>query len=85
MLKGWTVIDWNRKLISYKERKLRNNLRKAIKVGDSGYPEQSGSGQNRDNKLEPHQNQSLCGRENIPLAKGKAIISYKKFCLCDKE
>lgn len=44
MLKGGTVIDRNRKLISYKEGKLRNNLRKAIKVGDSGYPEQSGSG-----------------------------------------
>lgn len=44
MLKGKTDIDRNRKLISYKERKLRNNLRKAIKVGDSGYPEQSGSG-----------------------------------------
>lgn len=44
MLKGGTAIDRNRKLISYKERKLRNNLRKAIKVGDSGYPEQSGSG-----------------------------------------
>lgn len=44
MLKGGNVIDRNRKLISYKEGKLRNNLRKAIKVGDSGYPEQSGSG-----------------------------------------
>lgn len=44
MLKGGTVIDRNRKLISYKEGKLRNNLRKAIKVGDRGYPEQSGSG-----------------------------------------
>lgn len=44
MLKGGTVINRNRKLISYKEGKLRNNLRKAIKVGDSGYPEQSGSG-----------------------------------------